>query len=223
MTVSIHQPQYISWVGYFNKMVRSDMFVYLDTCQYLEKTFQNRNKIFYEGKLRWLSIPIVGRRHVSISDITVDNSQEWQKKQWQMIQFGYKKSDFFEQISASIEKMYKIKLAKLADYVIQYDDIICNILDIKTERIKASNLPIDQSLQATDRLVAICNNLSANIYLSGIGGEKYMEFEKFKKNNIDIMSQFFSSEFIAEENPSILDFLFKYGPKETKKIIMSIY
>ena len=34
MIVSIHQPAYLPWIGYFNKIINSDIFVYLDTVQF---------------------------------------------------------------------------------------------------------------------------------------------------------------------------------------------
>ena len=43
MKVSVHQPQYIPWLGYFDKIDKSDCFVFLDTVQYKIREYQNRN------------------------------------------------------------------------------------------------------------------------------------------------------------------------------------
>ena len=34
MIIAVHQPQYLPWLGYFDKMARSDLFVFLDNVQY---------------------------------------------------------------------------------------------------------------------------------------------------------------------------------------------
>ena len=45
MVISVHQPQYIPWLGYFDKIAASDAFVFLDDVQYKARAFQNRNRI----------------------------------------------------------------------------------------------------------------------------------------------------------------------------------
>ena len=47
MIVSIHQPNYLPWIGFFDKIKRSDVFVLLDDVQFPrgKKHFGHRNKI----------------------------------------------------------------------------------------------------------------------------------------------------------------------------------
>ncbi|MDD5348183.1 MAG: WbqC family protein, partial [Candidatus Omnitrophica bacterium] len=56
MIVSVHQPQYLPWLGFFDKIARSDCFVFLDTVQYKEREFQNRNKIRTADGWMWLTV-----------------------------------------------------------------------------------------------------------------------------------------------------------------------
>jgi len=58
MIVSVHQPQYMPWLGYFDKIDRSDLFVFLDTVQYKKNEFQNRNRIKNDKGWQWLTVPV---------------------------------------------------------------------------------------------------------------------------------------------------------------------
>ena len=64
MTVSIHQPNYLPWIGYFNKIVRSDTFVIFDDVQFpvgKKGFFGNRNKIKTNNGELWLTVPVLDR------------------------------------------------------------------------------------------------------------------------------------------------------------------
>lgn len=59
--VAIHQPNYLPWLGFFDKMSRSDVFVILDDVQFPKGapgTWISRARIAMNGQRRWLSVPI---------------------------------------------------------------------------------------------------------------------------------------------------------------------
>ncbi|MCK7503766.1 MAG: WbqC family protein [Desulfobacterales bacterium] len=58
MIVAIHQPQYLPWLGYFDKMLKADVFCYLDTVQYKKNEWQNRNRIKTAQGWQWLTVPV---------------------------------------------------------------------------------------------------------------------------------------------------------------------
>ena len=45
MKVAIHQPDYIPYLGFFYKMYKSDLFIYLDDAQFSNEAAHNFNKI----------------------------------------------------------------------------------------------------------------------------------------------------------------------------------
>ena len=62
MNVSIHQPNYLPWLGFFNKVAQSDIYVVFDDVQYpMGKDFHNRNQIKTNNGKTWLTIPVVGK------------------------------------------------------------------------------------------------------------------------------------------------------------------
>ena len=111
MIISIHQPAYLPWLGYFDKIIKSDIFIYLDTVQ-LEKnsySYSYRNKIKTPQGSAWLTIPLKMKGHTNraIKDVLIDNSQQWKKKHLKNIFFNYKKATFFDELYPKIEELYK--------------------------------------------------------------------------------------------------------------------
>ena len=80
--VSIHQPAYLPWLGYMDKVLKSGTFVYLDTVQIGKNSFSYRNKIKTPQGSTWLTVPLKMKGHMSnvIKDVRIDNSQQWRKK-----------------------------------------------------------------------------------------------------------------------------------------------
>ena len=66
MTLSIHQPNYLPWLGFFDKIKRSDIFVIFDNVQYPrgKNHFGNRNKIKIPNKDKWLTVPVAGKSEI---------------------------------------------------------------------------------------------------------------------------------------------------------------
>lgn len=221
MRVAIHQPQYISWVGYYNKILRSDLFVYYDDCQYQDDGFQNRNKIFYSNKYRWLTIPISGNKHMKILETKPDNKSAWQKKHKEIISSSYLKSKYFNQIGRQFFEYYDKPYSNITDFVIDLDEAICKILEIKTRKIRSSELKLPEELKSTDRLVAICKAIGADTYLSGARGRNYLQEDKFKRENIKLI---FQKPIVPQKiGNSILDLLFIYGPKKTRALVAGVF
>src|SRR5205085_4263182 len=54
MLVAIHQPHYVPWLGYLDRMARADVFIVLDHVQFERRNYQNRTMIRLEDESRWL-------------------------------------------------------------------------------------------------------------------------------------------------------------------------
>ena len=56
--ISGHQPVYLPWLGLFHKLHLCDKFVFMDTVQYLDGDWNNRNKIRTANGSIMLTVPI---------------------------------------------------------------------------------------------------------------------------------------------------------------------
>jgi hypothetical protein len=223
MILSVHQPQYIPWLGYFDKIARSDAFVFLDCVQYKEREFQNRNKIRTKDGWIWLTVPVAtkGLGRQNIRDVKIDNSFSWRKEHLGGIRAWYGRAPFFEKYNPFFEELYSREWDSLSDLNIRIIGYILKELSISTPVYFESKLDIKN--KKTDRIIEICGKIKADTYLSGIGGKEYLEEEKFANSGIILKYQEFKhpvykQQFMKDKGDfipymSILDLLFNEGPR----------
>ena len=223
MIVSIHQPEHMPWLGFFDKMSQAEIFVLLDNVQYEHKSFQNRNKIRSSGGAIWLNVPVLtkGRREQLINEVEIDNREvRWRGKCRVSISINYQKAPFFERYYKFLEDVYEQEwylLSDLNECIIKY---IAGELNLSVKLVKASELPVSGS---GERLILnICKEIGAKKYISGITGiaGKGAEFEaEFLKEGIEVVYQQFHHPIFKQvytpfmPRMSTIDLLFNYGDK----------
>jgi len=222
MILSVHQPQYLPWIGYFHKIYKSDAFVFLDNVQYKAREYQNRNRIRIKEGCMWLTMPVLksDNPYPNISDVRIDNFQDWRKRHWRAICVNYSPSPFFAKYSGFFEEAYKKEWALLVDLNVSVINYILDSLKINKPIYFESNLNVET--KNTQRIIDICKAVKADTYLSGIGGRDYLEEGLFGANGIKLIYQDFRhpeySQRYAPFMPfmSIIDLLFNHGPDSLK-------
>ena len=215
MIVSVHQPQYIPWIGYFDKIDKSDIFVFLDDVQYKKREWQNRNRIKTPDGLQWLTVPVKHNDNDPINRVLIQNESSYINDHILGIELNYKKAKYFNEYKNIIFDAVLKKHEKLSDLNISLIEVIIRILGIEKNVILSSSLNIET--MKTDRIIDICKALDADVYLSGEGARDYLQPEKFSANNIRLTYQRFShpvyAQLFGEFLPfaSIIDMIFNMG------------
>lgn len=217
--VTIHQPEFIPWLGFFNKVYQSDILVILDNVKFKKGHFENRNKVrnISESGWTWLNIPVIttGKSEQEIKDVIIEDRSNWKNKILKTIKYSYSSTQYFDEVFVLIEESLNQDSKKLIDINIAFIKNILNYLSIHKKFILQSELDINST--KSQLLVDILNKTNADIYLSGKSGKEYLEMKTFEKNNIKVVFQNFEhprydqlhGEFIS--HMSILDILFNYG------------
>ncbi|HDZ02088.1 MAG TPA: hypothetical protein ENH52_11630, partial [Nitrospirae bacterium] len=218
--------QYIPWLGYFDKIDRSDCFVFLDQVQYKPREYQNRNKIRTKDGSIWLTVPVIskGMGRQKICDVKIDNSSDWQKRHWQNLKTWYGRAEFFKDHFMFFEELYAERWEKLIDLNVHIINFILKEFKIKAPMYYESELNI--IAQKTDRIIEICKRLKADTYLSGTGGRDYLKEDKFAQAGIKLEYQNFihptyHQQYRGRENifspyMSSIDLLFNEGGESGK-------
>ena len=223
MKVAIHQPNYLPWIGFFDKLDQVDKFVFLDKAHHSKSGFLNRNKIKTPQGSFTLTVPLKNKG-VPINELLIVDNSNWQASHWKTIEAFYKKSPFWNDYKDGFEQLYKRKWKKLASLNIALIEHINALLTITTETVLESDFPIDFG-SGNSRNVNITSHLNGNVYLSGTGARVYNDINEFEAQNITLLYQDFNHPVYPQRwgefqhNLSIIDMLFNCGP-ETIEIIL---
>jgi hypothetical protein len=227
LKVAIHQPNYLPYLGFFHKIYLSDVFVILDTVQFVKSgplAWMNRNKIRTKEGWTWLSVPVLtkGRFPVAIKQALIDNTGNWRKKHWYSISCNYNKAKYFKRYADFFEQLYSRQWDKLAELNQKIIDYLFQQLGIGVKIVKASELEAEGT--GTELLINICKEIGANSYIYGRHGEDYMDAEDFRRQRIRLLPQDFRHPRYQQlhqpfiEGLSVIDLLFNEGENSAKII-----
>tara|TARA_B100001094_G_scaffold111626_1_gene107439 strand:- start:746 stop:1318 length:573 start_codon:yes stop_codon:yes gene_type:complete len=183
MIITIHQPNFMPWYPYFQKMQQADVFVVLENCQFEKNNFQNRFKLndrWYTMSTNKRLLPIVEKKYS-------EHLRDWEKIKRRLPEYREILQQFDSCITESLSETNFNIILKIKD-----------LLNISTEVIK----DYKTGLTSTDRLVEICKLYGAKEYISGPSGKNYLDLDKFTTNSIKVSFQDPDVEKI-----NILDFL----------------
>ena len=141
-TVVILQPSYLPWLGYFEQMWRSDVFVMYDDVQYDKNGWRNRNRIKTANGMMWLTAPVKTHLGEKIKDVEIDNGQNWKKKHLKNLESAYRKSSFFTEYFVKFEKILGQEWKYLVDLDVAMIKEINNILGLERKILRSSELDV---------------------------------------------------------------------------------
>jgi len=226
MIVTIHQPEYLPYIGFFERLAETDIFVILDDVGYQKNGFINRNKIKTKTGEKWITVPVLGRSpNKKINNVLIDNSKNWGASHWGSLFSAYSKTPYFYKYADFFKEVYSKKWELISDLDIYLIENINKFLGIDAKILKSSEMNIKDT--STERLVKICQKLNADVYISGPGNEEHqVENDKFSKNKIGIEIRKFADLRYSQAFPelgflpymSIIDLLFNCGPKSLEII-----
>ncbi|MBP3360156.1 MAG: WbqC family protein [Clostridia bacterium] len=215
MVISIHQPDYIPWLGFYYKMAHCDKFVYLDDAQFSNTAAHNFNVIkVSQGELR-LKIPVDYKMGDKINNVRTKDELGWKKKHLKTIEYNYSKAPFFKKIFPELSDIYNDEYKNIADFNIRLNAYICDGFGIAPEIYRSSDLNINSARE--ERVLDICSALGGDEYLSGNGARAYQVEEHFTDRNIKLT--YLDYKPIVYEQlwgdflpcMSVLDYLFNKG------------
>jgi hypothetical protein len=216
MIVSISQPTLFSWIGYYNIIKNSEVFVFLDNVKFKKQCWQNRNKLKScvpgNNTSFWINIPVKSpNSDILIKDIYIDNEIDWKTEHKKTFLNNYGKQ--YEEIKF-LQKIYEKDWEKLADFNIEFITECCKFLKIDTKLLKSSDMNCNG--KKGDLVLDICKKFDTTEYLSAVASKDYLEDcrPKFDENNIRIVYHDYVDPVYNQkgetflEKLSILDLLF---------------
>jgi hypothetical protein len=191
--VAIHQPNFFPWLGYFDKIQRSDIFVVLDDVQFSKGGVGNRVRLLVGGAPAWVSAPILSSRRgpQMISDVEMSATEPWRIKMSKTIRANYAKAAYFSSVFAWLEPLIMNPTASLAGYNLAAIRAMCEALSLDPGKLRLSST-IEAHGRATDRLISLIHAVGGAAYLSGDGAGGYQDPQKYSAAGLTLQLQRFA-------------------------------
>tara|TARA_B100000989_G_C19517826_1_gene462586 strand:- start:868 stop:1524 length:657 start_codon:yes stop_codon:yes gene_type:complete len=182
---TIHQPDFLPWLGYFDKISKSDKFVILDDVQFSRRGWTHRDKILNNNKIQWLTVPTKKSAYYElIKNIKISYEQDWIKAHNNLLNNSYKNYNNSSEIIYEITKIYKKNYKYLIDLNLNLIDFIIQKLKIKSNLSFSSDLKIVE--KKSNKIIKILENLNSKYYIAGEPSKNYLNLNEFKEKKIKI-------------------------------------
>ncbi len=222
-TIGILQPGYIPWLGFFEQIYRSDIFVLYDDVQYDKNGWRNRNRIKCPQGIQWLTVPVVRGLNTPINEVLIAHGN-WQQKHLKTIHHCYKKSPYFDEVFPIMENILSKEWRCLVDLDLETINVVNDYLGLNRLIVRSSSLGIEDD-NPTMRLVKICRHFNADVFYEGESGKNYLVEDEFIKNGIKLQFQDYHCVPYPQlfgafvDKLSIIDLLFNCGKKSMQIMV----
>ncbi len=222
MIGTILQPTYIPWLGYFEMIDKSDIFVVYDHVQFVKKSWHHRNKIKNNNGELLLSLP-TKHTHLKTPIYDISLSSEYERvlnNHWMSISYSYKNSRFFCDYSESLSALYMSKYSTLMELTVTFIKYFCEQMGINTHFEYSSNLILDNQLtNGTEKVADICKQVNISTLYDANAAKDIIDIKILNNNNINVIFQNYQhpiySQMFGKFIPylSIIDLIMNEGDK----------
>ena len=229
IVVAIHQPNFFPWLGYFDKIARSDAFVVLDNVQFPKTggTWINRVRIMVNGRPTWLTMPVVRAYHGVrlIRDMRINNDVSWRQRVLETISQSYSRAPHFKAVFGFLADAIANPTDNLAEFNLATIRTVAEALGVNPAKlVLGSSLSVEG--KSTDLLVAMVKAVGGTAYLCGGGAGGYQDDAKFPEASLELLYQQFQHPVYPQFNAreftpglSVIDALMNCGFAQTRSMV----
>lgn len=225
--VVIHQPDFMPYLGFFDRLLKADIFVILDNVQYVRdssRAWTARDKIKTAQGEKWIK---VGTKRAplgtKINEIVLSEENNWRVSHINLFQENYRSAPYYDEIIPYIKELYDYRCKYLVDFNLKAIEMLLSLFDIKVQMVIASDLNVNG--KNNELVINIIKKLSCRKYLSGIGARDYYVPELYEKAGIDVIWQNFTHPIYEQQYDgfipylSSVDLLFNCGIDKSRNIL----
>ena len=186
-SIAIMQPYFLPYIGYFQLLAAVDKFVVLDDVNYIKRGWVNRNRLLVNGAAHTFTVPLCrASQNKFICDIELVSEQKWREKLMRTIRHAYGQAPCYAHVSALIERLVNYPSVRLDEFLLNSIREIVSWLSMKVEIVSTSRVCQNKHLMGQERILDICRQERADVYINLIGGESLYDRPSFLKQGIQL-------------------------------------
>jgi len=223
----IHQPDFVSHLGFYHRFLNADIYIALDHVQFVNgssRAWTHRDKIKTAQGEKWLTLSVKkAPRDTAINQIELSLDTDWRQGNLHLLKQNYRNAPFYGELMPEIERLYARPIKLLRDFNMASIEMLMDMLDVRIPWVWSSSLePVGTK---NELLVDLLQKVSATHYLSGMGARDYFQAEPFARAGIEVIWQNFTHPVYAQQFGefmpylSALDVLFNHGVTASREIL----
>lgn len=226
-TIVIHQPDFMPYLGFFDRLLHADTYVVLEVAQYVNgtsKSWMNRDKIKTAKGEQWITVCVKkAPRETQIKDILLLDDGKWQKNNLGLLHQNYRKAPYYHEIMPYVERLYGGSYTHFWQFGFASIQMLLELFAIDIEIVFSSDL--HPQGKNNDMIVDIMQKLGARTYLSGTGAADYYDPAVYERAGIRVIWQSFEHPVYPQQFGdfipylSSIDLLFNCGIAESGRIL----
>ena len=228
--VGIHQPNFLPWLGFFDKIRRARHFVLLDDVQFPKGghgNYVNRTQVLVAAAPAWVTVPVVRAFHGtrSISQIEINDDTPWREKLLRTVEMNYRRAPHFSAVYPQLVTLIQLPTTSLLELNVNAIKAIVSGLNLDVRNLVLSSTIAVQG-RATERLIELVRGTGGDAYLAGGGAQGYQEDNRFAAANVALVYQDFQHPTYPQQGASqfvpglsIVDALMNCGFEGTARLL----
>ena len=181
------QPYFFPYIGYFQLVNTVDKFVFYDDVNYIKNGWINRNKLFWSGKTRYLTVALTAASSFEkINRTRVQSGNEWSEQMLAVMHQSYAKAPYFRAVENIVKKVLNSHDGYISTLAKNSVIAVTNYLEVKKDYCTSSTIYDNQELRSVSRVLDICKKEKASQYWNLPGGKELYNPEIFKNQGIEL-------------------------------------
>ncbi len=207
MKLAIMQPYFFPYIGYFQLIANVEKFIFYDDVNYIKQGWINKNNFLISKKAHPFSVPLANQSSFKLISETEINQQlykKWKVKFLRSIEQSYNKAPYFNEVFHIITKVFEQEYLTISELAIGSIKAMCNYLEIDTQLAVSSQCSNYVNLSGKDRVIAICKQEGASVYINPVGGQELYDKKVFANAGLEL---FFLKAKIRKYDQNQLEFV----------------
>lgn len=184
-TIAVMQPYFLPYIGYFQLMAAADKFVLLDDVSFIRRGWINRNRLLLDGVPHTFTVPLRGAsQNRLICEIELDGERGWREKRLRTIRQAYGKAPCYARAYSLMENLIHYPSSRLDEFLLNSLREVARYLSLEVEIVSTSRIYENAHLKGQERILDICRQEQAQVYINPIGGVGLYDRARFSQQGL---------------------------------------
>ena len=222
MMVAIMQPTYWARAHVWNRILTSDVYIWLDSVKFSRSATKWEDRTIVEapdGRPVVLRLPLKGSTLVLWSEAGVQPT--W-RRHMVTIRHCYAKRPHWNIVGPSVEAVYEEDAETIAEVCWRTFQASRRLLAPDARVVRSSDLDVHSA--KGDLVLDLVKEVGGTSYICGRPGLSYLPLERFRRDGVDVVVQEWKAPTARRglANPSILDLLATAGLDATRELLSEV-